>query len=93
MTCSHEDFEAVVDVARIVETEGGAVRYFSVSTKVRCTSCDVFLRVIDPELPVGLLPGRATTDVLGTELICPMWPADGTDPAIGMMAGFTVRQA
>jgi hypothetical protein len=89
--CQHESFHVQADVGRILATDDGPLAYLALEITTTCTDCDTLLRVIDPEIPAGLLPGRVTTDPRGTQLRVPMWPLDGTEPPTGVLAGFTIR--
>lgn len=91
--CPHLEFDAVVEVARVLEDGApptAAPVGFDVEVHVHCRACNTALRVLDPGLPVGVLPGRVTVDFAG-RLRAPMWPDDGTAPPAGRrLAGFTI---
>lgn len=90
--CEHLEFDASVEVNRVQINPEEPVTWFSVVVLVRCKSCMAQMRVVDPELPAGLLAGRVTVDVLGTELRVPMWPVGEGEPPVGLHAGFTIER-
>lgn len=93
MTCPHEEFHAEVDVHRITENDLDApVYWYDVVLTLFCVNCLQTFRIVDPEIPAGMLAGRITANVTGQELHIPMWPADGTEPPKGKLAGFTIER-
>lgn len=88
MSCAHEDFEAEVDVHRLVESEP-EVRGLSADVRIRCRECGEPMVFVGA--PVGLLPSRPTINVDGTELRAPLRP-QSADPHFGMgLPGFAAR--
>jgi hypothetical protein len=93
--CPHLDLDAAVDIARLIEPGAPPATAvpvgFAAEIRAWCRACSVQFRVVDPSLPVGLLPGRVTVDVACTALRAPLWPADGTEPPRDQrLAEFTI---
>lgn len=92
-TCAHEEFAAVVAVARIEQVEGGAIAGFMAEVHITCVGCGEPMVFHGAALPVGaMLPGRPTINADGTELRAPCRP-QSSDPHFGLgLSGFTTRQ-
>jgi hypothetical protein len=74
--CQHKEFDAVVDVTRLVDQTPIA---FSADIRVRCATCGEAFAFIG-DMPVGLLPNGPAVSPDGTELRVPLVP--GSQPRI-----------
>lgn len=87
--CPHDDFEATVEVNRLVGTDGGPVTAYSADIRVCCANCREPFRWIGA--PAGLLPTQPCVGVDETELHAPLRPAS-SDPDFGLgIPGFAIR--
>lgn len=88
MSCQHENFNAVVDVNRIVPYEDGDVIVYHADIKISCRDCGQALEFVG--LPNGISFYRPTVSLDGQELRAPM-VIPGAEVPPGM-AGFSVSQ-
>lgn len=89
LACPHDDFEAVVEVHRLISTEGGQVTGYSADIRVCCANCREPFRFVGA--PAGLLPTQPCVSADETELRAPLRPAS-SDPDCGLgIPGFAVR--
>lgn len=71
--CPHEEFQALVEVARLTKVEGGPVTGFSADVRVFCADCsEPFVWV---GVPFGLSPRAPAVSLDGRELRAPLRPA------------------
>jgi hypothetical protein len=77
--CPHENFDAVVGVARLLGEEGVPVVGFSGEIRVRCADCDEPFRWTG--VPAGQSTRQPMCSVDETELRAPLRPASA-DPDI-----------
>ena len=90
--CPHEDFQALVDVARIAKSDDDpTIVGYSAEIRVHCANCDEPFRWTGP-YEVGMVADRPTVDASGTELRAPLRPASGDDDFGMGLGGFTVVQ-
>lgn len=87
-TCTHEDFEARVDVQRLTDVEGGPVTAFVAEVSLHCAACS------EPfcfrGVPLGLSHLAPTMSFDGTVLSAPIHPM--SDPTVGIGSpGYSVR--
>lgn len=87
--CSHENFGASVEVARLTACEGDAhPEAFTADIKAWCADCGEPFRWIGVQ--AGMHPGRPMCSVDETELRAPLRPAS-SDPDFGLgIPGFAV---
>lgn len=93
MPCDHENFEAELDIHRIVrdeEREGGGVVAYRAHLKVRCRNCHTRFRF--PGTPKGLLWSRPTTDPSEMELLVPMYPDGHRTSLLAELPGFEMKR-
>lgn len=87
--CPHEDFEADVDVNRLMTGDDGPVTGYSAEIRVRCGGCGEQFRWIG--VAAGLRPDRPMVSVDESVLRAPLRPASA-DPDFGLgIPGFAVR--
>lgn len=87
--CDHEEFEAVVDVNRLTDVEGGPVTAYSADVRIECTQCGEHFVFIGA--PMGLSPREPRTSVLGQIIHLPIKP-EGAPAAFGLDGpGFNVN--
>jgi hypothetical protein len=87
--CPHENFNAVVGVARLLGQEDGPVVGFSAEIRVRCADCDEPFRWTG--VPAGHSPREPRCSFDETELRAPLRPASA-DPDFGMgLPGFSIN--
>jgi hypothetical protein len=87
--CAHENFDAIVAVARLTDGDGGAVTGFSAEIRVRCAVCDEPFRWTG--VPAGWSPRQPMCSPDETELRAPLRPSS-EDPDFGMgLPGFSIR--
>jgi hypothetical protein len=84
--CEHKDFEASVDVHRLVDSGR-----FSADVRITCKECGVPMRFIG--LPAGVDLNGAATSVDGTEARLAIAPKGEVLTILdGSLTGFTVRR-
>ncbi len=87
--CPHEDFQAVVGVARQQAVDGGPIVAFCAEIRVWCAQCEETFRFVGVE--AGVMPNRPMCSPDESELRAPIRPAS-SDPDFGMgLPGFAVR--
>ncbi|MGH9095585.1 MAG: hypothetical protein ACRDXE_10530 [Acidimicrobiales bacterium] len=87
--CPHENFQALVEVARITKEEGGPVTGYNAEIRVHCADCDEPFRWIGVQ--AGMKADRPMCSVDERELRAPIRPASA-DPDFGLgIPGFAVR--
>jgi hypothetical protein len=72
MTCSHETFQANVQVGRLTDGEDGPVTAWVAEVRVRCAACGLEFGFLGP--PAGVRNNEPTTSLDGLELRCPIVP-------------------
>lgn len=83
--CSHENFQAVVEVNRL----GDPVEAFIADVRITCLDCDEKFRFNG--VKAGLSPTEPRVSVDETELHLPIRPAS-SDPDFGLgIPGFSIR--
>lgn len=89
MSCEHEDFAAIAEVARVTNTEGGPVEGYMLELRVECAACH------EPfcfrGLPLGLSHLSPTGSLDGTVLTAPIHPMSDPTSGIGL-PGFHVTE-
>lgn len=89
LPCPHEDFDALVEVNRITDSDGGPVTAYSAGITVSCRGGGEKFRWVG--VPAGLRPDRPMVSVDETELPAPLRPASA-DPDFGLgIPGFAIR--
>ena len=89
LPCPHANFEAMVGVNRITESDDGPVVGYSADIKAWCRDCDEPFRWIGP--PVGVSPAHPAVSIDHTTLRAPLRPAS-SDPDFGLgLPGFSMR--
>jgi len=89
--CPHENFEAVVDVNRITETEGGPAVRFNADVRITCAGCGTPFRFIG--LPAGLDLNSPTVSVDATEGRFPIAPkGEVVSELEGTPIGFSIHK-
>ena len=87
--CPHENFEAFVDIARVLAEEGDAApAYFMADITAGCTDCGEPFRWTG--LQAGMSPRQPMCSVDESTMRAPLRPASA-DPDFGMgLPGFAV---
>lgn len=68
--CHHEHFEAIVNVARVSDVEGGPITRFAADVRISCVQCRAPFGFRG--MPVGMLPGQPTTSPDAIEARMPL---------------------
>lgn len=71
MQCAHENFACNVAVGRL--TTAGVVTSYVAEVTVQCADCNE--RFVFEGLPLGSIPGIATSSIFGHEARLPIRPA------------------
>lgn len=88
MACEHNEFESIVDIARLTDDDGGPVVGYQAEIKVRCSECGEPFCWRGLGLGMSHMEPRVSVD--GTELRAPIHPM--SDPTTGIgLPGFDVR--
>jgi hypothetical protein len=74
MSCTHDSFDASVDVGRLTEKDGGPVTSYVCEVRVRCAVCGEAFGFIGP--PAGVRGDGPTTSQDGLELRIPIAPGE-----------------
>lgn len=92
MTCVHENFRVVANIARCTRSDEDptVVAYYCELT-VKCTVCDRPFEFIG--LPMGMSPGEARCSVDGQEARMPIKPVGETMPLDVMGFGVEFHEA
>ena len=87
--CSHERFEATVEVARLTRVDGGPAAAFVAELQVRCATCSARMTFIGP--PVGFDPRGVSQTLDGFTLHAGMRPPDAPDDWAQGLAGYRLN--
>ena len=86
--CPHGDFEARVEINRLMNSEGSGVAGYAADITAHCAQCGERFRWIGVQ--AGVQPGRPMCSVDEFTLHAPMRPAS-SDPDFGLgLPGFAV---
>lgn len=72
--CQHQDFLVKANVARLTDTEGGAVTGFDASVKINCAECEMPFQWLG--LDKGSSPFKPMTSADTFELRAPITPLE-----------------
>lgn len=88
-SCQHPDFNAVVDVNRLSDVEGGPITGMTADLRIACSMCGQRMQFVGP-MTVGLLGNQPTVDLMHQELRVPL-TYEGAPEPWNQGPGFTVR--
>jgi hypothetical protein len=91
MTCEHMDFQANVEVNRLVKEGTGELEGLSVDVRAVCVACNEPVIFHGQGITVGMLSDRPCISVDGAELRIPA-RMQSHDPHFGLgLPGFSAR--